>query len=115
MLFLDGLDEVRETSSMSLYGIFNKFIQSQYTNNNLIVVTTRPNALKAKYYSYQVQEMEILPFDSTQIKQFVYYYYGHHSNAYKFLEDLRSQLPLREFSSNTTYPWFSFTNVYQTY
>ena len=90
--FLDGLDEVKETSlaSVSLRDLFNKFIQAEYIRDNLVIVTTRPYALQAKYYSHQVNEMEILPLKTREIEQFVNHYYGNHPAGLNFLADLKS-------------------------
>ena len=88
---MDGLDEMRKTndnsSNVSLRDLFNKFIEKNYIHNNLVIVTTRPYALKRRFDSYQVQEMEIAPFNMEQIKQFINHYYGEDNpDAKKFLD-----------------------------
>ena len=96
--FLDGLDEISETNdpSVSLHQLFNKFIQSDNIDNNLVIVTTRPYALKERFFRYQVHEMEIAPFNMAQIKQFVTHYYNNNYKIKKFLADLAVRTELQD-------------------
>jgi predicted NACHT family NTPase len=99
-LFLDGLDEMKEVSksfNVSLRNLFDKFIESEYIRNNLVIVTTRPYALQGRFESYKVQEMEITPFDIKQIKQFIIHYYGDGNPATKkFLDSLSTRIEMQE-------------------
>jgi len=97
---LDGLDEIRERDNplhISLHDLFNKFIEKDYIHNNLVIVTTRPYALKKRYDSYQIQEMEIAPFDIEHIKQFITHYYSEDNPAAKkFLDALSTRSEIQE-------------------
>jgi GTPase SAR1 family protein len=99
--FLDGLDEMKEVgnsqNSVSLRNLFNKFVESEYINNNLVIVTTRPYALQGGFDTYRVQEMEIAPFDIGQIKQFIIHYFGDNNpGAKRFLDALSTRTEIQE-------------------
>jgi HEAT repeat protein len=98
--FLDGLDEMRtidnDHHTISLRDLFNKFIRMDIIHNNLVIVTTRPYALKERYE--QVQEMEIASFNMEQIKQFINHYYSkdNHHVTKNFLKDLSIRTEIQE-------------------
>ena len=91
------MKETDNSHETSLRNLFNKFIESEYIHNNLVIVTTRPYALQGRFDSYQVQEMEIAPFDIEQIKQFIKHYYGDDNpNSKKFLDALSTRSEIQE-------------------
>ncbi|HSF49597.1 MAG TPA: NACHT domain-containing protein [Nitrososphaeraceae archaeon] len=97
--FLDGLDEMRtidnDPHKISLRDLFNKFIEMDIIHNNLVIVTTRPYALKEVFE--RVQEMEIAPFNMEQIKQFINHYYSEDNpNSKNFLKDLSTRTEIQE-------------------
>jgi len=98
--FLDGLDEMKETDNshnVSLRNLFNKFVESEYISNNLVIVMTRAYALQGRNYSYRVQQMEIVPFDTEQIKQFITHYFkGNNPSAKRFLDVLSTRSEIQE-------------------
>ena len=98
--FLDGLDEIKEIDkfdNLSLRNLFNKFIESEYIRNNLVIVTTRPYALQGIFDNYHVQEMEIAPLDLRQVKLFITHYFGNDNlDTEQFLNVLSSNREIQE-------------------
>jgi energy-coupling factor transporter ATP-binding protein EcfA2 len=72
-IFLDGLDEVRNTVFFEeLCRSIDSFIGSDY-GRNLLIVSTRPYALDAPFQD--TKEMEIQPLNQDQIAAFLHHYY----------------------------------------
>jgi HEAT repeat protein/energy-coupling factor transporter ATP-binding protein EcfA2 len=72
-IFLDGLDEVRNTVFFEeLCRSIDSFIGSDY-GRNLLIVSTRPYALDALFQD--TKEMEIQPLNQDQIAAFLHHYY----------------------------------------
>jgi hypothetical protein len=72
-IFLDGLDEVRNTVFFEeLCRSIDSFIGSDY-GRNLLIVSTRPYALDVLFQD--TKEMEIQPLNQDQIAAFLHHYY----------------------------------------
>ena len=99
---LDGLDEIIETtiSDIPILDMFDEFMQYSVNQNNQVITTTRPYAWKNRRASYPVQEIEILPFNMKQIKQFVDHYYHDNPDANKFLNEISTSYELQEIAKN---------------
>ena len=96
--FLDGLDEISETinSNASIHDMFEDFMDYSIDKKNLVIITTRPSARKTGSPRYPVQEIEIVPFNMKQIKQFVDYQYHEYPDATKFLDEISTRYELQE-------------------
>lgn len=93
-IFLDGLDEVRGTDIFTnLCNAITEFIHSDF-GRNTIIISARPYALQARFEG--LKEMEILPFDFTQIKDFLLHYYGDDPSNKYLLKALDQRPQLRE-------------------
>lgn len=99
-IFLDGLDEVSGTEFFpKLRFAVTDFIHSAYRHNTFII-STRPYALRDRFSRDDIQEMEIAPFNQSQIEQFIDHYYGGDSQVKKFTAELRNRRELRELASS---------------
>jgi HEAT repeat protein len=96
--FLDGLDEISETinSNTFIHEMFEDFMEYSIDQNNLVIITTRPSAQKNVSPRYPVEEIEIVPFNMEQIKQFVDYQYHEYPDATKFLDEISTRYELQE-------------------
>ena len=63
---------------------------------NLVIVTTRPSAQKNESPRYPVEEIEIVPFNMEQIKQFVNHQYHENPDLQKFLDEISTSYELQE-------------------
>ena len=73
-IFLDGLDEVRNTVFFEeLCRSIDAFIGSDY-GRNLLIISTRPYALDVRFQD--AKEMEIQPLNQDKIAAFLHHYYG---------------------------------------
>lgn len=92
-IFLDGLDEI---SSADFFGALvesiREFIHSDF-NQSSIVVSTRPQALEARFERFH--EVEIAALNQRQITQFLEHYYGDRV-AKRFLRMFTRNTPLRD-------------------
>ncbi|HKX27882.1 MAG TPA: HEAT repeat domain-containing protein, partial [Blastocatellia bacterium] len=72
-IFLDGLDEVRNTDFFEgLCQALKSFIASNY-GRNLLIISTRPYALEVRFQD--ATEMEIEPLNQRQVEAFLHHYY----------------------------------------
>lgn len=93
-IFLDGLDEVRGSDFFTiLCNAINEFKQSDFGNNTMII-STRPYALQARIEG--LREMEIVPLNNEQIRDFLIHYYGNDLLTKRLLEILVQRHQLRE-------------------
>jgi HEAT repeat protein len=96
-IFLDGLDEVSGTDFFKeIRQSFRDFLDTAEYQNNILILSTRPYALRDRFSRDEAQEMEIAPLNEEQVKQFIEHYYENDATAQKFVKEMRSRRVLQE-------------------
>jgi len=90
LIILEGWDELPETRQCS--SIFTRLISGVLLPEAVIVVTSRPSALRSLNYNHIQRRIEILGFTEEQVMQNITYYFQGCNNGSELTEKFCSEL-----------------------
>ena len=90
LIILEGWDELPEAKQRS--SLFTRLISGVLLPEAVIVITSRPSALRSLDYKHIQRRIEILGFTEQQVKQNITHYFHEHNNASEPVEKFCSEL-----------------------